>query len=334
MILVWGEREDSPVALVLDALVDRGARHLQIDQSALQRLKYDLRLGQQPQGWIELDGRRMAPEQVTGWYLRPSATPTPQALRAASVLMAMVGQADPVQTCVLNPPAAAGSNGSKPYQLSLIAAQGWAVPATLITSDVQAARAFLQRHRRVIYKSTSGVRSIVHRIDAADTTAAEAALSRIGHGPVQLQRWIAGTDWRVHVVGQRWFATEVRCDADDYRYAPRAGQEVVLRPGRLPPGLGERTVALARSLDLGLAGIDLRRTPQDEWVCFEVNPQPGFSYYEESTGQPIAQAVAALLDAHAAEAPQSLGPRGTKLDTPTRPRAAPRLRSGPKPPAA
>lgn len=299
MIIVWGEREDSPVALVLDALLDRGARHLHIDQSALHRLKYDVRWGTGPQGWIELDGRRLPQEQITGWYLRPSETTTPQALRAAAVLMALAAQA---KGCVLNPPAAAGSNGSKPYQLSLIAAAGWAVPETLVTSDVSAARAFLQHHGRVIYKSTSGVRSIVHSVDAADAGAAEAALSRLGHGPVQWQRWIAGTDWRVHVVGRRWFATEVRCDADDYRYAPRAGQEVVLRPGRLPRGLGERAVALARKLGLDLAGIDLRRTPQGEWVCFEVNPQPGFSYYEESTGQPIAEAVAALLDSRPAVA--------------------------------
>lgn len=309
MILVWGERDDPPVALVLDALLDRGARHLHIDQAALHRLHHDLHCGTRPQGWIELDGRRMAPEQITGWYLRPSETTTPQASRVAAVLMALAAQ---TEGCALNPPAAAGSNGSKPYQLSLIAAAGWAVPATLVTSDVHAAQAFLNRHGRVIYKSISGVRSIVHSIDASDTAAADAALSRLGHGPVQWQRWIAGTDWRVHVVGRRWFATEVRCDADDYRYAPRTGHEVLLRPGRLPRGLGERAVALARRLGLGLAGIDLRLTPHGEWVCFEVNPQPGFSYYEESTGQPIAAAVAALLDSRPATPRQPAGSRGRK----------------------
>lgn len=296
MILVWGERDDPPVGMVLDALLDRGARHLHLDPAALHRLKYDLRLDPWPRGWIELDGRRLSHEQVTGWYLRPSQATTPQALRAASVLMGMAaGMAAQGRACVLNPPAAAGSNGSKPYQLSLIAAAGWAVPETLVTSDVRAARAFLDRHERVIYKSTSGVRSIVHRLDAGDAAAADTALGRLGHGPVQWQRWVAGTDWRVHVVGSRCFATEVRCDADDYRYAPREGREVVLRAGQLPRGLGERAVSLARTLGVGLAGIDLRHTPQGEWVCFEVNPQPGFSYYEASTGQPIAQAVAALL---------------------------------------
>lgn len=302
MIVVWGEREDPPVALVLDALLDRGARHLHIDRSALHRLAYDLRHGARLEGWIELDGRRFAPAQITGWYLRPSPATTPQGLQASAVLMALASRA---QGRVLNPPAAAGSNGSKPYQLSLIAAAGWVVPETLVTSDVAAARDFLRRHGRVIYKSISGVRSVVRAIAASDTTASEDALSRLGHGPVQWQRWIVGTDWRVHVVGRRWFATEVLCEADDYRYAPRAGQDVALRAGHLPRGLGERAVALARHLGLALAGIDLRRTPEGEWVCFEVNPQPGFSYYEESTGQPIAAAVADLLDDSRAAGPLS-----------------------------
>lgn len=48
-------------------------------------------------------------------------------------------------------------------------------------------------------------------------------------------------------------------------------------------------------MNLPLAGIDLRRTPQDEWYCFEVNPSPAFSFYEQITGQPIARAVALLL---------------------------------------
>jgi D-alanine-D-alanine ligase-like ATP-grasp enzyme len=48
-------------------------------------------------------------------------------------------------------------------------------------------------------------------------------------------------------------------------------------------------------MSLPLAGIDLRRTASGEWYCFEVNPSPGFSFYEDATGQPISEAVATLL---------------------------------------
>jgi D-alanine-D-alanine ligase-like ATP-grasp enzyme len=48
-------------------------------------------------------------------------------------------------------------------------------------------------------------------------------------------------------------------------------------------------------MDLPLAGIDLRRTPDDRWYCLEVNPSPSFTWFEDVTHQPIAEAVAQLL---------------------------------------
>jgi len=50
-------------------------------------------------------------------------------------------------------------------------------------------------------------------------------------------------------------------------------------------------------MSLVLAGNDLRRTPDGQWFCFEVNPSPGFTYYEQATGQPIADAIASILTA-------------------------------------
>jgi hypothetical protein len=43
------------------------------------------------------------------------------------------------------------------------------------------------------------------------------------------------------------------------------------------------------------AGVDLRRTVDGRWYCFEVNPSPGFTYYQDATGQPLAEAMAELL---------------------------------------
>jgi hypothetical protein len=41
--------------------------------------------------------------------------------------------------------------------------------------------------------------------------------------------------------------------------------------------------------------IDLRIGPDGEVTCFEVNPSPGYSYYEANTGQPIASSLARYL---------------------------------------
>jgi len=52
---------------------------------------------------------------------------------------------------------------------------------------------------------------------------------------------------------------------------------------------------MAGVMGLPVAGIDLRCTPDGIWYCFEVNPSPGFTYFQDETNQPIAEAIARLL---------------------------------------
>jgi D-alanine-D-alanine ligase-like ATP-grasp enzyme len=48
----------------------------------------------------------------------------------------------------------------------------------------------------------------------------------------------------------------------------------------LPGAEAQTCIDLARTLDLPVAGIDLRRTPSGEWYCFEVNPSPAYSWFD------------------------------------------------------
>ena len=153
------------------------------------------------------------------------------------------------------------------------------------------AKAFLREHKRLVYKSISGVRSIVATLDSGQ----EDRLAGVATGPVQFQQWIDGRDIRVHVVGAACFATAVDSQADDYRYAAQEGADLALEPFELPRALAERLVAISRQMGLLVAGIDLRLTAEGVWFCFEINPSPGFTFYEEATGQPIAAAIADLL---------------------------------------
>jgi glutathione synthase/RimK-type ligase-like ATP-grasp enzyme len=283
VILVWGARTDEPVARVLAALDDGATDVVHVDDSVVADLTYDVEIGPAPAGSIDVGKRRVEFGRIEGWYLRPGG----QTSAAATVLLAVAGGLPPT-VHVVNRPSAGRSNSSKPYQGVLLKAAGLSVPDTLITSDADAARHFLALHRRVVYKSISGVRSIVAAVDHA------AELDRIGHGPVQLQEWIDGLDVRVHVVGSEWFATSVESDATDYRY----GGEVVMAPFRIPDQLGNLLVQLTAGMGLLVAGVDLRRTPDGNWRCFEVNPSPGFTFYEDYTGQPIAAAIARLLRGH------------------------------------
>ena len=80
-----------------------------------------------------------------------------------------------------------------------------------------------------------------------------------------------------------------------------------MAPTSIPDELGDRLVALSRSMGLCVSGVDLR-VNGDGWWCFEVNPSPGFTYYEAHTAQPITDAVADLLMGSVSPSPRH-GPR-------------------------
>jgi glutathione synthase/RimK-type ligase-like ATP-grasp enzyme len=288
MIVVWGSREDPPAACMLEELRARGRDVVHLEDADLATLRYDVALGPTPQGWIEMGGRRITLDTIDAMYLRPGPHRPPRATAAAACLLAL---ASGLPAVVVNRPTAGRSNLTKPFQLAAIADAGFAVPPTIVTTDPGAARAFLDRHHRIVYKSISGVRSIVATLEAS----AADRLAEVSSGPVQLQRWIEGIDVRVHVVGQRWFAAAIESSAADYRYPTNGGHDLAIVATDIDGDIGERLVRLAASMGLLVAGIDLRLTPHEDWFCFEVNPSPGFTFYEDATGQPIAAAIADLL---------------------------------------
>lgn len=300
MILLWGSEDDTPLAAVRDALVGRGAPIFLLDQRRAAETRIELCTGEDVAGEIRLGAERCDLAKVTGVYVRGGDTRgfTPGA--AADEALARHAQnldetlpafLDVTAALVLNPLEAMATNGSKPYQLGLIRAHGFSTPDTLITTEPTAVREFLGRHGALIYKSVSGVRSIVSRLSADHLE----RLDDISWCPTQFQQYVAGRDYRVHVVDTAIFACEIVSEADDYRYAGRQAEEVDLKTTAIPSFLADQCRRLAASLGLVVAGIDLRLTPGGEWFCFEVNPSPAFTYYESATGLPIADSIAALL---------------------------------------
>jgi len=291
VIVVWGAANDPPAAELMRVLHARRLAFAHVDDQAIPSLRYEMTIGAETDGWIELTDGKLNLAAVTAMYLRPG--PQPSSGRPAANAAALLAIASNIRGTVVNRPAAGLSNMSKPLQLAMIAAAGLATPQTLITTDPAAAKAFLAQHGRVVYKSISGIRSIVGALEVKDAT----RLDRVATGPVQLQRWIEGTDVRVHVVGERWFATAIESHATDYRYAGRDHEDLTMSDVEVEPAVAARLVGVTRNMGLLVSGIDLRRTPAGEWFCFEVNPSPGFTFYEQAGGQQVANAIADLLSA-------------------------------------
>lgn len=304
MILLCGIPSEAPLAMVHQA-----ARALNLPTILFNQRRFadtalwfeDAR--GQVTGWLEIAASGYRLEDVRGVYLRlmddrflPELKdePTDSLVRSycRSLHDTLLDWAEITPARVLNRMSAMSSNNSKPFQLQLIRQAGFEVPETLITNDPELVREFHQRHPRLIYKSTSGVRSMVQTFQPTDLD----RLNLLCWCPVQFQEFIAGDNIRVHVVGSRVYATRAISEATDYRYAQeQVGQPAELQAMELPDELAQKCVQLASMLGLPFAGIDLKLTPDQQVFCFEVNPSPGFSYYEANTGQPIAEAVARYL---------------------------------------
>ena len=296
MIVLFGLEDDPPITLLLEALQERDLPYRFVDLRALDCDGLQLDVGPAGlSGCLRTAGQSLPLEAVSGVYARP-LSPGRQwrdpeaAQRANQGFDTFVAWLDVAPALVVNRPCAMNSNNSKPMQAQWIGQAGFAVPETLITSCADEARAFWREHGRVIFKSISGVRSIVRELDEANA----ARLGLLGDLPVQFQAYVPGVDLRVHVVGTRCFAAEIESSATDYRYA-RGSEKTRLQTHDLPVDVASRCVELAEALDLPLAGIDLRRRPDGQYVCFEVNPMPAYSYYESNTGLPISLALADLL---------------------------------------
>jgi glutathione synthase/RimK-type ligase-like ATP-grasp enzyme len=309
MILVCGIPSETPLRMVTSRLEELGAPFVLFNQRefANSEIWFEVNDGQVA-GELQIRDRTYKLQDFSAVYLRmmddrflPELSSEPQgsSLRnyCRSFHDTLTRWMEIAPALVVNRCAPMASNSSKPYQAQLIRKEGFLVPESLITNDPELVRDFRARHGRVIYKSISAVRSIVQELSDED----EERLERIRWCPTQFQAFVGGTNVRVHTIGNQAFATAVRSDATDYRYAARQmGESAELREVVLSDELTDRCLRLSRSLGLEFAGIDLKVTPDEEIYCFEVNPSPAFSYYEANTGQPISAAVARHLASPAA----------------------------------
>ena len=302
MILLWGLPNDPPTASVRAALAAASLPVAFVDQRATLETGVRLQLGDRLSGCMDIAGTTLDLESVTSAFVRPydgSRLPaierlgpnTPPLSHTRGLERALWLWAQYMPGLVVNRPSAMLRTTSKPYQLSMIRKAGFAVPETLITTDPQAVDEFLGRHGTVIYKSISSMRSIVARL----TESERGRFADVRWCPTQFQEYVPGVDFRVHVVGTELFCCEIASEAVDYRYAGRQGASIEMRPAVLPDECVKGCRQLSAEVGLAVAGIDLRRTPDGAWFCFEINASPAFSFFECTEAGSIAAAVARLL---------------------------------------
>lgn len=249
------------------------------------------------EAWLHAGGRTLDLSKVKAVYARPydyrqydemqdKTADDSLAVHAAGFEAQLQSWIDSSEALVVNRSEPSASNGSKPYQLALIREAGFQIPETFITNEPESAKKFLAKNPDSVFKSISSVRSIVHKV--SDTHIKD--LGDVEWCPTLFQKTISGNNYRVHVIGSKIFAVRIESDALDYRYGNTRMEAV-----ELPPDVAERCRKITSTLGLHFSGIDLMRTPDNEWYCFEVNPSPGYSYFQNASGLPIAEALARFL---------------------------------------
>jgi len=305
MILVCGIPSDGTTRLVIEAAGVAGVEHVVLNQRESRSigLRVDVRRGEPVDGILSLCGRDWPLSVFSGVFLRLmdwqdlpenrlGPTYDPGGFRRSGLLHDALTQWTEMTRCrVMNRCSAMGSNASKPYQAQFIQETGFLTPPTLITSDPGRIKEFLRAHGKVVFKSISWTRSIVRTLSDVRLL----HLDRVRLLPTQFQAFVPGTNVRVHVTGEEVFATEIQTPAVDYRYPSSEGEELKMVPVQLPEEIEARCRALATRLALPLAGIDLKVTPAGEYYCFEVNPMPAYSFFQEGSGQEIAGGIVRYL---------------------------------------
>lgn len=310
MILIWGIPSEPPIRRLLDELDQLGEPYVMVSQRQFAQTDLHLTIDAvgNLDGTLTYQGQTYPLSGLTGVYLRlvddevlpefQHLTPAdPLRTHARRLIQHLTLWTEWSGSRIVNRMSAMTSNNSKPYQAQFIRQHGFQIPDTLITNEPDLAQDFCRQYNnRVIYKSISGVRSIVQQWDpVADAE----KLTLIRHCPVQFQEQVEGFDVRVHVIGELVIATRITAHATDYRYAiQQTGEAATLTPYDLDPDVAANCVALSQALGLDFSGIDLRIQPDGAVYCFEVNPCPAYSYYESHTDQPIAARLAEYLSGH------------------------------------
>ena len=196
----------------------------------------------------------------------------------------------------MNDPVRDDAAHHKPWQLALAQQIGLPIPPTLMTSDPEEARDFWSRHEgNVIYKQFRALPDAWRETRRLRTEEAAFA-ENIRLTPVIFQRYVeAVADVRVTVVGDELYAASADARNAEYPIDFRFNEDLTWEPHTLPQNVERALHQLMRRLGLEYGAIDLRLTPEGQYVFLEINPAGQFLWIELVTGQKISEALASHL---------------------------------------
>ena len=325
MIIIVGFESDPHVQEVKSHLSSDAVVFDTSEFPASIRLDSRFRMEAEGQRFLLADGRVLDLDSVGAvWYRRlkplglaPAITDATSRLFAWSEANeALLGVWYSMECFWMNSPVADEVASRKIRQLQIARRIGLSIPETLVTNDSQAASDFVRAHEpgQVVRKAFRNIQE-APRETAIVRSADLALIDSVQYTPVIFQGFVPGRlDLRVTIIDGEIFAAAIDSQPEyhaDYRTGLASAR---VTPYELPADVADRLLQLMDAFGLRYGAIDLRVTPDDEHVFFEVNPAGEFLFISHRTGQPISAAIASALERHARdEGGDAIRPRSSEL---------------------
>jgi len=186
----------------------------------------------------------------------------------------------------------------KAYQLRIAQEIGFQIPETLITNNVAEAKQFIEHlgFNQTVYKPFGGTLQTWRETRVLKKEELD-KIEHVQYAPLIFQEYIpASVDLRITVVGDQIFPASI--DSQSTRYPQDCRMDIgnaQIKAVELPEALERRIRMLMKVLKLHYGAIDMRLTPEGDYVFLEINPAGQWLFVEYQTQQPIAEALACLL---------------------------------------
>ncbi len=240
------------------------------------------------------------------WWRRPQpfaldpgiSDPESRGFAMVEALSAFSGLWLTLDAVWINHPTRDEEAARKVYQLQVAQDVGLRIPRTRITNDIDDARSFIAERGpdQTIYKAFAGTERAWRETRLLRPGELD-LIANVRFTPVIFQEYIpAGVDLRITVVGDRLFPAAIHLRGSEYEVDFR----MVMASARieevtLPPAVSASLSTLMQRLGLVYGAIDMRQTPEGEYVFLEINPAGQWLFVEERTHQPITEALADLM---------------------------------------
>ncbi len=176
------------------------------------------------------------------------------------------------------------------HQLQMIRTQGIRVPEIIVSNDFRRVQAFFSLTDEQLLYRPSGWNSSSWNVGQIDEIGRH--IADLPVTPVEYQENIVGDEVRAYVIGETVFAAVIESLEPDFSNTLQSDH---VRPIDLPQEAKRICRRVAATLDLRFCSIDLRITPAGEFAVVDVDANPMFLHFEQTTRLPVSDRLVELL---------------------------------------